>query len=358
MATRQSDTVDGEQESLRPRADALGTDLDDGIAWALLDAAPDGIVLVDEQGAVLMVNRRLEAMFGYDRDELRGHSIDDLLPERFRDAHRGHRTQYRAEPRTRPMGVGLDLLGRRRDGSEFPVEISLSPLSTEHGRMVVAMVRDISERVETEQRLRETERELHTLEDHERIARDLHDIVIQQLFASGMTLQGVWSRIKEPEVAQRVATVVDDLDRTIREIRSVIFGLQAQETDPDRRRAEILSVIADQQAALGFEPRVRIDGPIESISDDIAPHLLAVLREALSNVARHARASRVLVVIEVGDQIVLRVEDDGQGAGDPEAVGGHGVRNMRDRAADCGGRFSLDAGEQGGTALEWRVPAR
>jgi PAS domain S-box-containing protein len=249
---------------------------------------------------------------------------------------------------------------RRRDGVDVPVEVVLQVKDEPDlgGQSFVAMVRDVRERIEAEQRLRETERELHTLEDHERIARDLHDIVIQQLFASGMTLQGVWSRIREPEVAQRVATVVDDLDRTIREIRSVIFGLQAHETGHEHRRTEIQGVLADETAALGFEPRARFDGPIESIPDHVAPHLLATLREALSNVARHARASQVHVSIEVGDEIVLRVEDDGIGVGDHETGGGgNGVRNMRDRAAQCGGRFELRPAPDGGTVLEWHVPA-
>ena len=133
--------------SLRPLTE---TDLDDGVAWALVDAAPDGIVLADERGSVLVVNRQLESMFGYDRGDLLGRSVDELLPERFRQVHRAHRTRYRVEPRTRPMGVGIALFGCRRDGSEFPLEISLSPLTTERGVLVVAVVRDISDRMAAE----------------------------------------------------------------------------------------------------------------------------------------------------------------------------------------------------------------
>ncbi|MEX1008589.1 MAG: PAS domain S-box protein [Acidimicrobiia bacterium] len=339
--------------------------LGDEVAWSLVDAAPDGIVITDRSGRILVVNRQTEALFGYDRSELLGASVDELLPQRFRAIHRAHRTRYRAEPRTRLMGAGISLLGRRKDGTEFPVEISLSPVTANDQAMVVAAVRDVSERLETEQRLGEAEQELRTLEDHERIARDLHDIVIQQLFASGMTLQGVWSRIKDPDVAQRVATVVDDLDATIREIRAVIFGLQTLGADAGGRRAEILRVASDERAVLGFEPRVRFDGPIETITDEVAAHLLATLREALSNVARHARAASVDVTIEAGSvpergtgaQVVLCVSDDGVGIPeDADGGGGNGIRNMTDRAVRLGGRCAVRSRPEGGTVVEWSVP--
>ena len=134
-------------KSLRPLSDA---GLDDHAAWGLVDAAPDGIALVDESGTILLVNRQTEEIFGYDRVEMLGRSVDLLLPERLRQVHRAHRTRFRAEPRTRAMGAGLSLFGQRADGSEFPIEISLSPLVTEGGLRVVATVRDITERMQAD----------------------------------------------------------------------------------------------------------------------------------------------------------------------------------------------------------------
>jgi signal transduction histidine kinase len=221
----------------------------------------------------------------------------------------------------------------------------------------VATVRDVRERIETEERLREAERELHTLEDHERIARDLHDIVIQQLFASGMTLQGVWSRIKDPDVAERVAAVVDDLDRTIREIRSVIFGLQSFGGARRGPRDEIMLVVADSADHLVSQPRVDFDGPVDAIGPDVAAQLLPTLREALSNVARHARATSVEVTVSAGTDVVLRVVDDGVGIDAASNLSGNGIRNMVQRAQDLGGRCELHAARDGGTVLVWAVPA-
>ena len=139
--------------------------LTDDAARAVIDAAPDGIIMADEAGEILLANRQIEHLFGYERGELLGRSVDDLLPESLRQAHRAHRTRYRAEPRTRAMGAGLDLRGRRSDGSEFPVEISLSPIKTDDGLRVVAVVRDITERIEAEAEAREVREILDTTRD-------------------------------------------------------------------------------------------------------------------------------------------------------------------------------------------------
>ena len=117
---------------------------------AMVDAAPDGVLMADENGRILFANRQLEDLFGFARAALLGRSVDDLLPEHSQQVHRAHRTRYRAEPRLRSMGAGLTLLGRRADGTEFPVEISLSPLPGDDELRVVAVVRDISERLQSE----------------------------------------------------------------------------------------------------------------------------------------------------------------------------------------------------------------
>ena len=115
-------------------------------AHELLEAVPDAVVGVDGEGSIVFVNNQAEKMFGYGRTELLGQLVELLLPDRLHEAHARHRADYHATPATRPMGVGLDLLGRRKDGTEFPVEISLSPLSTPEGVLIVSTIRDISQR--------------------------------------------------------------------------------------------------------------------------------------------------------------------------------------------------------------------
>lgn len=126
----------------------------------LLEAAPDAMVIADSEGHIVLVNAQTEQMFGYSRNELLGRSIEILLPERFRQAHAGRRADYHSDPHTRPMGAGLDLTGRRRDGTEFPIDISLSPMETEDGLYVTSAIRDITERKKAEEALRKTTTEL------------------------------------------------------------------------------------------------------------------------------------------------------------------------------------------------------
>jgi PAS domain S-box-containing protein len=127
---------------------------------ALLDAAPDAVVIVDATGIVRRVNRQTEHLFGYSRDDLLGRPIEVLMPQRFRGRHKGHRAGYSVDPHTRPMGIGLELFGLRKDGSEFPVEISLSPVQSHDGELVISIVRDISYRKQVEEQLRATAADL------------------------------------------------------------------------------------------------------------------------------------------------------------------------------------------------------
>jgi signal transduction histidine kinase len=198
---------------------------------------------------------------------------------------------------------------------------------------------------------------LAVFEDRDRIGRDLHDLVIQRLFAIGLVLDNA-SRLTDlpAAAADRITGAVDDIDATIKDIRRSIFELSAATTSSDIR-AELGASIAVITPALGFTPQLRTDGPVDSlVSVELRPHLLAVVREALSNVARHAHATAAQVHLEVGPEIVLTVTDDGQGfvVGTRES----GLRNMRERAETFGGTFEVRRGPEGGTVAVWRVPAR
>jgi signal transduction histidine kinase len=203
-------------------------------------------------------------------------------------------------------------------------------------------------------------RELGVLEDRERIARDLHDTVIQRLFATGLALEASarYARRTVPDLAERIETSVTDLDETIRHIRTVIFGLERSRGSALQSiRDAILQVAREAAGPLGFQPRVTFDGAIDAlIPPTVAVELLATLREALTNVARHADASSVDVAVGVADGYVdLRATDDGAGFDPAHSAGGRGLGNMRTRAELLGGDLVVDTNPSGGTTVHWRA---
>jgi signal transduction histidine kinase len=207
-------------------------------------------------------------------------------------------------------------------------------------------------------RRREDVQRLAVFEDRDRIARDLHDLVIQRLYATGMSLESVSARLGDSDNGQRISSAVDALDETIREIRSAIFSLHSRPADDEASlRARILEVIEGATVALGFAPEVRMSGRMDDgIPADVGDHLLGALREALSNAARHAQASKVEVTVEAGPELILVVRDDGTGI--KNSGRRSGLANLADRASLLGGTMRIEPADGGGTKLEWRVPLR
>lgn len=513
-----------------------------GAAWFrdLVAGAPDGVLVVAGDGQVVYANAEAERLFGYAPGELVGIGVDTLVPPDARSAHSAHRLSYASQPRTRLMGSGLDLMACRRDGTTFPVDVSLSPLEAGGDSWVTAFVRDVSEAKRSAARssaiaeltqalLRGTPRsevleliaaharsladaticwvigdmrdggprvlaasgeaasgeaasdlvgmrvspaspaaaavssddpvlssdlsgegdegralpgpwqglgaalyaplraeehpfavlcvarrwgaeafgkadadvlrrfadqaalalqyaelrsdleQLTLAADRERIARDLHDTVIQSLFATGMGLQAVLRLVQAaPEVRDRIERSIDDLDAVVRGIRSTIFELRPAGDTAIRQK--VLDVASEAAGSLGFVPRVRFEGPLDvMVPEDASAELLPTLREALSNVARHACAGLAEVLLVAGEDLVLEVSDDGVGPGrsgvagsgtgapgpaelsrdagrDTQEAGGQGLANMQARASRLGGTCVLEARPGGGAVLRWSVP--
>lgn len=204
---------------------------------------------------------------------------------------------------------------------------------------------------------------LSVLEEQERIARDLHDTVIQQVFAVGLSLNSAAKLARDHAVHPRIEAAIDDLDRVIRQLRTVIFDVgSGSALFPGDLRTDLLEQVREVSRVLGFAPKVDFEGPVDSVvSPEMGRIVSATLREALSNVARHAHASRVDISVTAGEgRLSVRIVDDGVGV--PAGAGrsgGRGISNMRARAEQKGGRFALESGPGGnGTALEWEVPVR
>ena len=227
---------------------------------------------------------------------------------------------------------------------------------------VLALVSDLAVQAAVVLELADRRREgelLSRYADRDRIGRDLHDLAIQRLFATSMSLQGAYKITQKPAVAERIAAAITDLDETIKVIRSTVFALHSRGLSADDSpgvRARVVESCERVSQQLGFTPSVRFAGPVETlVSEDVADHLLAVLREALSNAARHAQASKVGVEVAAdGSEVVLTVVDDGMGI--PTGGRRSGLANLAERAEQFGGRFSAAPGADGGTVIVWRVP--
>lgn len=442
------------------------------VVWESLEHGPDVILVCSSEGIIEYANVRVARILGYEPETLVGQPIECLVPDRFRLGHTNHRLEFARQPSPRPMGMGLELSARHRDGHEVPVEISLSP---DHGGRVIAIVRDTTERrllleqiaaqrdhlllvvealqdglaelnadgrlTQINDRLAEIvgltreqmlDREpsewidkaafarfmddlrtagaartelvvqkpdavelsvslsgskilspggtetfvavFHDLtaelaaaaalanarsklaiaEDRERIARDLHDTVIQRLFATGLSLQAIAGRT---EISDRIEAAVVSIDDAIRDLRTSIFTL--------RRPADLLTV-ADSLRTTAEEAKrmlhcplhVEIDPAVDTaVPSMLRDQLVAVVRESLTNVVKHAVANSVELSVSVaGDRITISVDDDGVGFDSTQPTGGSGLRNLNERAQRLGGACEVRSRSGTGTKIVFSVP--
>ena len=290
-------------------------------AVSLVDARYGALGVLDETGTSLSQFLTV----GLDEETYqaigplpKGHGILGLLileptPIRLPDL-REHPDSYGFPPNHPPMKSFLGVPIRVRDqvfGNLYLTDKTTAEVFTDvDEELVVALASAAGVAIENA-RLHIRVRELALLEDRERIARDLHDTVIQRLFATGLLLQGAARLAQRPEVIERISQAVDDLDLTVKHIRTAIFGLEAPRRAVGGLRHRVLSLAAESAGPLGFEPHVLFDGPVDAVPEDVAVELLAVLRESLTNAARHAEARRVDIELVADGEVVLRVIDDG-----------------------------------------------
>jgi signal transduction histidine kinase len=365
--------------ALRKLVDAvlsIGADLElSSVLQRIIDAAMD---LVDARyGAIGVLDETKSALAefvtaGLDSETYRaigdlpkGHGILGLLivepkPLRLPDL-REHPDSYGFPPRHPEMRsfLGVPIVIRQEVfGNLYLTDKRSGEVFTDvDEELTVALAGAAAVAIENA-RLHARVGELMLLEDRERIARDLHDTVIQRLFATGLSLQGTARLTVKPEVNARIQDAVEDLDETVKHIRTVIFGLETSTVRGDGLRQRVMALTREASGPLGFLPAVDFVGPVDTLVDKrMGDELLATLREALSNVARHAGATRVTVEVDCQDEVALRVIDNGRGVPAEAASGpGLGLRNMASRAETLGGRFDVRPGEDGGAVLEWAVP--
>jgi len=321
---------------------------------AVVASSDDAMISVGPSHLVQTWNPGAERLFGHTEQHVVGQMIDTLMPDAacadFRAVveqirSRGHADSYQSR-------------WRRTDGTEVDVAVTVSPMRDADGVLIgfATAARDITHQLAAQAELAAARADREVMAERDRIARDLHDMVIQRVFGAGLALQSITARITHPDTAARIQTVVDELDATIRELRGTIFDLGQPTQKAASLRAQVLDETATVQDRLGFAPAVEFDGPVDAaLPDATAAHLLAALREALSNVARHAHASAVRVAVHAGDELLLEVTDNGRGI-DPAVTRSSGLTNLRRRAEKLGGTFEVADRPEGGTRLRWRIP--
>jgi PAS domain S-box-containing protein len=266
------------------------------------------------------------------------------------------------QPDAVPAGLGPVLLvpittSHGNDGVLGVVRlVGRAGFSPEEVRVVESFAQQAGLAIELDRAQNDRE-QLAVMGDRERIARDLHDHVVQRLFAVGMALQAATRSISDPPALDRIGESIEELDATIRDVRSTIFSLALRTSDRagTSTRARLLDVTSMAAQGLGFRPRLQFDGPVDTkVPEELVPDVLAVVREALSNATRHAKASRVEVRVDVHDDLAITVTDNGVGMGD--TTRSSGLANLRARAEARGGSMTVGTVNTRGTRLHWQVP--
>ena len=325
---------------------------------ALPDAEQEDLLIVAADGAGASVLRGVSVGI---EDSLLGAVFKSGQPELFADLSADPRAGGSLVPEVEfgpGLVVPLGAVGQVRGVMSLARRAGAVPFDTAILELAADLAVQAAVVLELADRRRDSEL-LSLYADRDRIARDLHDLAIQRLFATSMSLQGAYKITQKPAVAKRIAQSITDLDDTIKVIRSTIFALHAHEIDEDEApglRTQVIETCERATEQLGFTPAVRFTGPVDTLVGlDIAEHLLAVLREALSNTARHAQASHLDVDLTADTRAVtLTVTDDGVGI--PATGRRSGLANLAERAEQLGGGFSARPAAPTGTIVSWTVP--
>jgi PAS domain S-box-containing protein len=337
----------------------------------IISSAMDAIVTMDDNGRIVLFNPAAERMFGCAADDALGTRLDRFIPERFRSEHREHIARFdKSGQMARSKESRSEIVALRSDGEEISVDASISQVSTLGKKLYTAVLRDNKLRIEREDELRRSNRQLRELsaslqsvreEERTRIARELHDDLGQQLTGFRMNLSWIGSRLRadNPDLSEKVAGLQRQINMTIASVRRITSELRPLMLDDLGLFAAVGWLTDDVAKKTGLEIELHLDSVEPELDMDTSSALFRILQESLTNVVRHADASCAHVVLEVADtSLILRVEDDGKGMrpadqGKPRSFG---LLGIRERAYILGGNVHITSKPGRGTSIEVAVP--
>jgi PAS domain S-box-containing protein len=320
---------------------------------SIVNTATDAIITIDEHGAIDTFNPAAERMFGYTSAEVAGQNVRLLMPQPYRDEHDGYIARYLKTGEARIIGVGREVVGLRKDGTTFPLDLAVSTI--DHLRHFTGILRDLSDRRRLEWRLAESQ-----VEERRHMARELHDEIGGHMTGIGLlaqTLQAELVKLKSP-LAARTQELVQGISDAHQRLRSVIRGLMPVETMPEGLMAALKNLAAQCETVsripCGFqcEPPVHVEDPATAL------HLFRIVQEAVNNAVRHGQPAQITLSLgQIAQRLEILVADDGRGLGEiPTGHSGIGLASMRQRARLLGGDCSIQSREGGGTVVRCWVP--
>jgi PAS domain S-box-containing protein len=338
---------------------------------AIVDSAMDAVITVDAQQRIVLFNRAAEQVFGVRREDAIGSGLDRFIPPRFRAGHRQHVEQFgRTGVTSRRMGDVTTLWALRADGTEFPIEASISQAAQAGERYYTVILRDITVRKQHEDELKRREQELRELsarvleareEEKARLARELHDELGQLLTALKMDLSWLRERLAAVDTAKKAEEMSVLLDKTVMATRRISADLRPLMLDDLGLVDATNWLVEDFAKRSGVECRITLPEALDEVSKSVATAVYRAVQESLTNIARHAQARRAWVALFADNgELQVEIEDDGRGisAEDLAKARSLGLKGMRERIAYLGGSLDIGQAPRGGTRIRVRVPAK
>ncbi len=321
---------------------------------AILETAVEGIITIDGRGIIESFNPASEKIFGWSANEAIGKNVSLLMPAPFRHSHDHYLENYQNTGSAKIIGIGREVVGQRRDGSTFPMDLSVSEVRLANRRMFTGFVRDITERKRLEKEIIEISNR-----EQQRIGQDLHDGLCQELTGIELVCQVLAQKLaaKSKAESKQASEIAQHIRSAISHTRQLARGLSPVELEANGFMSALHELTANVQKLFQVECRLECGAPVLIQNNVLATHLYRIVQEAINNAVKHGRAKKISVSLKsAGDRIVLAVTDDGLGFTDEsKKIGGMGLHIMKYRAGVLDAVLEIRSGTGGaGTTVECR----